>query len=127
LGIENQRLLVTNTTNIPTAKNRSKRQRKKMYVDEFSVIGFGFQGRFNADSDEQLDPFFDGLVELLNTRDLMISGGNNEDFFEAYLSSNDRYGSATEEDRTAVTEWLNAQKRISDVVVAELSDAYYGE
>lgn len=118
---------MTNTTNIPTAKNRSKRQRKKLYVDEFSVIGFGFQGRFNADNDEQLDPFFDGLVELLNKRDLMISGGNNEDFFEAYLSSNDRYGSATEEDRTAVTEWLNAQKRISDVSVAELSDAYYGE
>jgi len=114
-------------TNVTTAKPRSKRLRKKLYVDEFAVTGFGFQGRFVADSDELLDPFFDGLVELMNTRKLMIVGGTNEELFEAYLSSSDRYGSATEDDRKAVIEWLDGQTRITDVTVAELSDAYYGE
>jgi len=114
-------------TKVTTAKPRSKRLRKKLYVDEFAVTGFGFQGRFTADSDEQLDPFFDGLIELLNARDMMIVGGTNEDFFEAYLSSNERYSSVTEDDRKAVIEWLDGQKRITEVTVAELSDAYYGE
>lgn len=118
---------MTKTAKITLAKNRSMRQRKKLYVDEFTVVGFGFQGKFNADDDEQLDPFFDGLVTLLTARNLMICGGNNEEYFEAYISSNDRYGSVTEEDRSALSDWLKTQKRISDVVIAELSDAYYGE
>ncbi len=114
-------------TDSPIVKTRSKRLRKKLYVDEFTVLGFGFHGKFSAETDAELDPFFDGLVELIEGRNLMICGGNDGEHFEAYVSSSERYESATDEDRKAVQEWLDSQASITDVVVTELSDAYYGE
>ena len=117
---------MTNTTETPRAKNRSKRLRKKLYTDEFAIVGFEFTGKFNTDAGAELDAFFDGLLNLIGERNLSIGGGSSSEFFEAYVSSGERYGNATEEDRSAVEAWLKGQSVIGEVTVDALSDAATG-
>ena len=77
-------------------------------------------------SDEQFDNFFDSLIEFIESRGLEIGGGGNKDKFTGYISSNARYGSATDDDRTTLEEWLNNQDGVSNISVLPLSDVYYG-
>lgn len=107
------------------AKNRSKRLRKKLFVGEFAVMGFEFSCKINLDNESDFDVLFDGLVDLIESRNLLVGGGGDNNDFEGYILSKERYGSATEEDRAAILAWLNAQNPISDSWVGELSDAYY--
>lgn len=108
-------------------KNRSKRLRKKLFVGEFAVQGFAFSCTIDASDETALDAFFNGLLDLVESRNLQIGGGGNQENFEGYISSGDRYGSATEDDKKALEEWLAAQTNISNTVVEGLSDAYYSE
>ena len=80
----------------------------------------------NLEQESDFNRFFDGLGELIESRNLLIEGGGSKDHFEGYVTSNARYESATEEDRNAVESWLTSQDSISDTVVEKLSDAYYG-
>ncbi len=107
-------------------KNRSKRLRKKLYLEEFAVMGFEFACKIDLQEESEFDVLFDGLAELIDSRNLLVSGGGNEDGFEGYVIANQRYNSTTDEDRKTVESWLNAQSSISDVEVDELSDAHYG-
>ncbi|GAA3934005.1 YggL family protein [Litoribacillus peritrichatus] len=104
---------------------RSRRLRKKLFVDEFAVKGFGFSCSVNTNNEQELDQFFDGLLDLVESRNLQIGGGGNEGTFEGYVSSAKRYGSATEEDKSALTDWLAAQANVTDVNIEALTDAYY--
>jgi len=104
---------------------RSRRLRKKLFVDEFAVYGFEVTITF-ADFDENtFDAFLDEIVEFVVSKNLIIGGGGGVDEFEGFISSNDRYGSATEEDRNAVSSWLEGQSIIQSVEVSELVDANY--
>lgn len=114
-------------TNVKSTKPRSKRLRKKLYVDEFAIVGFEFTGKFNTDAAAELDAFFDGLLTLIGERNLSIGGGSSSEFFEAYVSSGERYGNTSEEDRAAVEAWLKGQSVIDEVTVEPMSDAVYGE
>ena len=102
-----------------------KRLRKKLYLDEFAVKGFEFSVSLASFNDDQFDSFFDALAEFIHSKNLEITGGGTQDKFNAYVASGDRYGSATDEDRTAVETWLNEQDGVSDVAVEALSDANY--
>lgn len=104
---------------------RSRRLRKKLYIDEFSVYGFEIKITF-ADFDENsFDAFLDEVVEFIESRNLMIEGGGGVDEFEAFISSNERYGSATDDDRNAVSNWLEEKLIVQSVEVSELVDANY--
>jgi len=55
-------------------KQRSPRLRKKLFLDEFSVLGF----EFSSDIDEgegKFDDLIDGLIEFFDKRNLFFSGG----------------------------------------------------
>lgn len=104
------------------SSNRSRRLRKKLHLDEFAVLGFGFSCKPEAD----FNSVFDSLISLMDERRLQIWAEGSEDSFEAYISSSQRYGSTTEDDRSAVKAWLDAQGSLADVKVDELTDAYYG-
>ena len=107
-------------------KNRSKRLQKKLYLGEFAVMGFEFTCKVNLEAELEFDAFFHGLGQLIEDKNLLVDGGGNKDNFEGYVTSGERYSSATEEDRKAVEGWLSSQPSISEIQVAELSDVYYG-
>lgn len=105
---------------------RSRRLRKKLYLDEFAVLGFEFTCGLNVKSDDDYQQFFDGFAELVDARNLFVSVDGNNNQLEGFVSSADRYSSATEEDRKAIEEALKSYDIMSDVQVSELEDAYYG-
>ena len=58
---------------------------------------------------------------------LLISLDNADEQFEGFVTSHDRYGSATEEDKAAIEAVLSAHSIISDVVVSKLVDVFHEE
>lgn len=103
-----------------------RRLRKKLFLDEFAVMGFEFSASLSEFSFEQVDAFFDALLEFVTARNLEVGCGGTKDAFSGHIASIERYGSATEEDRAALEEWLKQQSGISDIVIEQLSDLYYG-
>lgn len=103
--------------------NKKRRLRKKLYLGEFAVLGFEFSCQLADQTDATYDAFIDELVEFVEGRNLMVFGGGSEDNFDAFVSSQQRYGSATEEDREATQAWLDANAKVKSAKVGELVDA----
>lgn len=103
-----------------------KRLRKKLHLDEFAVQGFEFSCRINTDQ-LSADDFFDGLIELVENRGLVIEGDGSDHDFTAYVISGGRYDSTSQDDIDAVKQWLDTTKGIESAKVEGLSDAYYGD
>ncbi|MFD2176553.1 YggL family protein [Veronia pacifica] len=106
---------------VPSTSQRSRRLRKKLYLDEFAVFGFSVNLHLNTDSDDALDSFIDELVMFADSRHLMIGGGGMKEI-ELVFGSSLRYGSATEQDREAVKLWLEARDEVSVISLGELVD-----
>ena len=96
-----------------------------MYLGEWAILGFEFSFNLTEASDEQYELFFNGLEELVNTQELYISLDNNSESFEGSVTSAERYGSATDEDRAAIEALLNSHAIVSEVKVGGLVDAFY--
>jgi uncharacterized protein YggL (DUF469 family) len=105
--------------------SRNSRQQKKMYLGEWAILGFEFTFKLTEASDEQYELFFNNLEELVNTKELYISLDNHSELFEGSATSAERYGSATDEDRTAIEALLNSHTIVSEVKVGGLVDAFY--
>ncbi len=108
-----------------TINGRSRRLRKKLYLNEFSILGFEFSCKINLDSEEECELFFDKFADLVDEKNLFVSIDGDQGVFEGFVTSGDRYGSATEEDRKSIEDALASYKIISDVTVGELMDAHY--
>ena len=104
---------------------RSRRLRKKLHVDEFAIMGFEFTCKITADADGNYDTFFNDLKDLVDSRNLFINFDGDEGHFIGFVTSAERYGNATEEDRHAVETTLNAHEKVTDVNVDRLVDAFY--
>ena len=105
--------------------SRNKRQLKKMYMGEWAILGFEFNFQLTEASEQQYELFFTSLEELVNTEELYISLDNNGELFEGTVTSAERYGSATEENRAAIEALLNSHNFVSEVKVGGLVDAFY--
>lgn len=103
---------------------KSKRLRKKLYLDEFAVHGFEVSASCASKDEERFNQFIDGFLEYIENRGLLFGGGGSTESFEGFVISNQRYGSPSEEDRNAIQEWLGLP--CSGVSVGELVDANYG-
>lgn len=103
-----------------------RRLRKKLYLDDFAVFGFNFSCELGANPDLDVDGFFDGLIELIESRQLLIGGVGSDSEFSGYITSNQRYSSATDEDREALESWLRSIKGVEEIKVDPLCDAHYG-
>ncbi len=108
------------------ASIKSRRLRKKLYLDEFSVLGFEFSFDLNVDDEEGFNSLLDELIGFIEDRELSMGGGGNTKSFSALICSEHRYGSATNQDRDALTSWLQSKPSISNIVVEQLVDANYG-
>lgn len=104
---------------------RSRRLRKKLYLDEFAVFGFECDCKINVEIGAEFDAFIDDFVDFLDSRQLIAGGGGSPDDFAMFVMSAARYESATEADLEAVKDWLNSNQLVSDVVASELVNAYY--
>lgn len=104
---------------------RSRRLRKKLHLDEFAIIGFAFQCRVNVDEPADYEIFFKELATLVNARHLYIDLEGHDGIFRGRVTSADRYGHATIEDREAIAGLLENHERVSEISVGELVDGYY--
>jgi uncharacterized protein YggL (DUF469 family) len=105
---------------------RSKRLRKKLHLDEFAIIGFSFTCRVTVTSPIDYETFFKEFATLVNARHLYIDLDGHDGVFDGRVTSADRYGNASEEDRTAIESMLTDHSMVSEVSVGQLVDAYYG-
>lgn len=102
---------------------RSQRLRKKLYVDEYAVLGFEVSFQFVELDEMAFDTFFSDIIGFVESRDLIMGGATT---FSVFISSFARYSSTTEEDRSVFQAWLAEHPFIKKAVVGELVDAYYG-
>lgn len=104
------------------AKNRSRRLRKKLCVDEFQELGFelGLEYRDGL-SEDQLIAFLEAfLAEAIEANGLHYMG--DEEYGFVCLG---RRGSVSEEQRQAVETWLKGREEVSAAKVSALLDVWY--
>lgn len=104
---------------------RSKRLRKKLYLDEFAVFGFGVSALSAYQGVQPYNQFIDEFLEYIESRGLLFGGGGRPESFEGFVVSNQRYGSPTDDDRKAIQAWL--QQYFTNLRVCKLVDANYGD
>ncbi|MGI9277091.1 MAG: 50S ribosome-binding protein YggL [Endozoicomonas sp.] len=107
------------------AKKRSKRLRKKLYLEEFKVLGFEIDLKFvDSASEEDLDKFFDEfLKKAIEANDLVFGGGGTKEGFSGFIVPAGRYDSSTEEHRKLVSDWLGKSDLLESHETGELIDA----
>lgn len=109
-----------------SGKKRSRRLRKKLYLDEFSILGFEVEFHFEGLDEAAFDQFVNELIDFVEARNLVLGGGGGAEQFGGLVCSSERYGSTTEEDRAVLTTWLNEKSFITDAIIGELVDPLYG-
>ncbi|WP_101759583.1 YggL family protein [Oceanicoccus sp. KOV_DT_Chl] len=105
---------------------RNKRLRKKLYLEEYAIMGFEFSCKIILDTEADYDQFFDSFADKVEELNLVVSVDGDDNEFEGFVTSAYRYGSATETDRKAIEEILKSYKNITDVNTGELVDVFYG-
>lgn len=105
--------------------NRNRRQRKKLHLDEWAILGFEFSCQLDKASETEYGLFFDALKELVSTQHLYMTIENDSESFAGFVTSADRYGNATEEDRTAVETLMKSHSIVKDIKMGKLVDAFY--
>ncbi|MCL6269163.1 YggL family protein [Sansalvadorimonas sp. 2012CJ34-2] len=107
------------------ATNRSRRLRKKLYVEEFQVLGFNIDLKFVANSSEDdLDSFFEDFLDSATYQNgLIFGGGGTTEEFSGFIIPMERYKSATEDDRKLISDWLKSNSQVESVEIGELQDA----
>lgn len=106
--------------------NKSRRLRKKLFLDEFAMLGFNISCSLEVKDSDEFDSLLNKLVDFIESQELSIEGGGDTTLFSALIYSNRRYASATNDDIASVKNWLDNNDVISNVTVSELVDANYG-
>lgn len=109
------------------AKNRSQRLRKKLFVEEFKVLGFEIDMSFaDTITDNAMNDFFDDfLTNVIETNGMVFGGGGDKEGFSGFVVPAARYESATNEQRSLVSEWLRKNDLIAMHNVGDLIDANF--
>ena len=106
------------------AKNRSRRLRKKMHIDEFQEIGFSVKWRFpEGTTEEQIDQLVDKFISEAVEANGLIFGGSGFLAWEG-LVCKPNIGHCTEEDQALARKWPEEHK-FEEVSVSELFDIWW--
>lgn len=105
---------------------KSRRLRKKLYLDEFAILGFKISCSIAVKTSEEFDLFLEQLVSFVENNELIMGGGGDAKEFSAFICSEHRYISATNDDRDNMTSWLNNNEAATNIVIGDLVDANYG-
>jgi uncharacterized protein YggL (DUF469 family) len=118
---------LTNTGNNMSEKTtRNRRIRKKLHLDEWAILGFEFSCKLALASEAEYEAFFSSFADLVKAEHMYITLDSDSESFEGFVTSADRYGDATEENRVAIEALLNSHAIVSEVKVGALIDAFYG-
>ncbi|NMP16452.1 YggL family protein [Thalassotalea sp. Y01] len=106
------------------AKNRSRRLRKKLRVDEFQELGFDVawsfaEGTSNDEIDQFIDKFFKEAIEPNG-----LGYGGEGDLLWHGLVCTQKLGKCTDEHRKIVETWLS-DNGAKSVAVSELYDVWW--
>jgi uncharacterized protein YggL (DUF469 family) len=96
-----------------------------LYLGEWAILGFDFSFKLAEATEAQYEAFFNSFEDLVNKEELYISLDNDSEFFQGSVTSTDRYGNATEENRASVEALLNSHDFVKEVTVDKLADAFY--
>ena len=109
-----------------TAKNRSRRIRKKMRVDEFQELGFDVAWKLkDGISGDELDAFIDKFFAEAIQPNALGFGGEGDTLWHGLICTQ-ALGSCTDEHRSAVEKWLTDNGATS-VAVSDLYDVWWAE
>lgn len=106
------------------AKNRNRRLRKKLRVDEYQELGFDVAWKLADDVDSEavdtfLSKFFDEVIEPNG-----LGFGGEGDVLWHGLICTQKIGKCTEEHRSAVEKWLT-DNGATAVAVSDLYDVWW--
>lgn len=108
------------------AKNRSRRIRKKLRVDEFQELGFDVAWKLQEGiNGEELDAFITKFFEEAIQPNELGFGGEGDTLWHGLICTQ-ALGSCTEAHRTAVEKWLTDNGATS-VAVSDLYDVWWAE
>ena len=109
------------------AKKRSRRLRKKLYVDEFKVLGFEVDLTFaDSTTEEAMDVFFeDFLTNVIDANQLVFGGGGTKEGFSGFVVPAKRYASSSEDHRKLLDSWFEQQEMVTNYSVGGLIDANF--
>lgn len=109
----------------PKTSNRSRRLRKKLYLDEFATQGFELDFEFAAEKDaDQLDAFIaDFMAGAMEANKLAFMGSACAETIAGVVICEGRYDSVTPEQRQAVADWLAAHADVKACECGELVDS----
>lgn len=106
------------------AKNRSRRLRKKMHIDEFQEIGFSVAWRFSeGTSEEQIDQIVDQFIDEVIEPNKLAFDGSGYLAWEGLICTQE-IGKCTEEHQAQVRKWLEDRK-FEEVRTSELFDVWW--
>ncbi|BET96073.1 YggL family protein [Xenorhabdus taiwanensis] len=106
------------------AKNRSRRLRKKLRIDEFQELGFSVKWNFPADTSvEVVDSTVDALIEELIEPNGLALDASGYLQWEGIVCLQ-KIGKCTEEHRQLVENWLK-DRDMEDVITSELFDVWW--
>ncbi|MFT5851757.1 MAG: hypothetical protein ACI87J_001730 [Colwellia sp.] len=105
---------------------KSRRLRKKLYLDEFAVMGVELDCNLTCKEESELAIIMDDFFVYIDSLNLCIGGGGDLTSFGGFISSYERYGSVTESDISSISNWLKDQNIVSEFNIGELVDANYG-
>lgn len=108
------------------AKNRSRRLRKKLRVDEFKELGFDVAWQLDDGiTGDELDAFIDKFfAEVIQANELGF-GGEGDTLWHGLICTQ-KLGSCTDEHRNAVEKWLT-DNGAKQVAVSALYDVWWAE
>ena len=106
------------------AKNRSRRLRKKMHIEEFQEVGFSVAWRFpEGTSVEQIDQDVDAFINEVIEPNKLAFDGSGYLAWEGLICLQ-QIGQCTEEHQKLVKDWLEAHG-MKNVVVSDLFDVWW--
>lgn len=106
------------------AKNRSRRLRKKLHIDEFQEMGFSVSWRFaDGTSVEVVDAMLDRLIDEVIEPNGLAFDGSGYLRWEGLICLQ-QIGHCTDAQRQQVKGWLESQGML-DVVVSDLFDVWW--
>ncbi|AHM72282.1 YggL family protein [Yersinia hibernica] len=106
------------------AKNRSRRLRKKMHIDEFQELGFSVQWTFPEGTDvDVIDKTVDAFIDEVIEANGLAFDGSGYLQWEGLICLQE-IGHCTDEHRALVTKWLEDRK-LKNVETTELFDIWW--
>ena len=108
------------------AKNRNRRLRKKLRVDEFQELGFDVAWKLaDETTNEEVDTFIDNFFAQVIEPNELGFGGEGDVLWHGIVRTQ-KLGKCTQEHRQAVETWLK-DNGATAVAVSELYDVWWAE